>query len=206
MARSFRWPTLHLQAFWPLSAIVQRIVIGIAKIPGSRKRDGSAVFYVAPQQEAPHIPPFAQSRSSGAFGPAPSYLGVVMLKGKSALVTGSTSGIGLAIARALAAAGRQRHHQRLRRQGRDRKGARRHREGFRRQSALFGRRYEQTGRDRRHGAHRRKEFWLARRAGQQCRHPVRRRRSRNSRSRNGIRSSRSICRRHSTPSAPPCPG
>ena len=72
-----------------------------------------------------------------------------MLKGKTALVTGSTSGIGLAVARALRRGGRQRHHQRLRRQGRDREGARRHREGIRRQGALFARRHDQAGRDRR---------------------------------------------------------
>ena len=43
-----------------------------------------------------------------------------MLNGKSALVTGSTSGIGLGIATRLRRAGRQRHAQRLRRRRRDR--------------------------------------------------------------------------------------
>ena len=43
--------------------------------------------------------------------------------GRAAVVTGSTSGIGLAIARALAARGRERHAQRLRRAGGDRRGA-----------------------------------------------------------------------------------
>ena len=47
-----------------------------------------------------------------------------MLKGKTALVTGSTSGIGLGHRPRARRRGRQRHHQRLRRQGRDRKGAR----------------------------------------------------------------------------------
>ena len=69
-------------------------------------------------------------------GAAPE-LGVVMLKGKSALVTGSTSGIGLAIARALAAQGANITINGFGDNGGDRKGARRHREGFQRQGALF---------------------------------------------------------------------
>src|SRR5580658_9563960 len=75
---------------------------------GSRKRDGRSNIYVAPQQEPLHIPvsPYTSVHHS-----APSHqgalieLGIFMLKGKSALVTGSTSGIGLGYARALAAQG-----------------------------------------------------------------------------------------------------
>jgi 3-hydroxybutyrate dehydrogenase len=52
------------------------------------------------------VPPSHQTSTSGADSlERHSQLGVTMLKGKSALVTGSTSGIGLAIARALAAQG-----------------------------------------------------------------------------------------------------
>ena len=69
---------------------------------------------------------------------------------------------------------RQRDAQRLRRQGGDREGARRAREGVRRQGALFAGRHEQARRDRRHDRRHREGVRLARRAGQQCRHPVRR--------------------------------
>jgi 3-hydroxybutyrate dehydrogenase len=86
-----------------------RILGGPAK---SRKRDAAWDIYVALQQKSPHI--LAHSRGfelSGAdFGVGRTVLshaelGFAMLKGKSALVTGSTSGIGLAIARAFAAEG-----------------------------------------------------------------------------------------------------
>jgi 3-hydroxybutyrate dehydrogenase len=79
----------------------------VADRGGSRKRDGSADIYVAPQQEGPHISrdPRNVLHSFDAVPAASTELGVVMLKGKSALVTGSTSGIGLGIARAIAAQG-----------------------------------------------------------------------------------------------------
>jgi 3-hydroxybutyrate dehydrogenase len=74
--------------------------------PPSRKRDGAAQFYVAVQQEAPHSPaPLQWGTASAHFATPHRELGIAMLKGKSALVTGSTSGIGLATARAFAAEG-----------------------------------------------------------------------------------------------------
>ena len=73
----------------------------------------------------------------------------MILQSKTAVVTGSTSGIGLGIARALRQGGRERPAQRLRRAGRDREGPRRHRGRFRRQGALFAGRHDEARRDRR---------------------------------------------------------
>jgi 3-hydroxybutyrate dehydrogenase len=62
-----------------------------------------ARFDIALQQKAAHIP--WQAPALGLSSPTPHSSEIRMLQGKSALVTGSTSGIGLAIARALAAQG-----------------------------------------------------------------------------------------------------
>ena len=73
-----------------------------------------------------------------------------MLKGKNAVVTGSTSGIGLGIARAFAKDGANVLINGFGAGRRHRKGARRHREGVRRQGDLFAGRHDQARRDRRH--------------------------------------------------------
>jgi 3-hydroxybutyrate dehydrogenase len=62
-----------------------------------------AQFDIALQQKAAHIP--WQAPALGLSSPAQNSSEIRMLQGRSALVTGSTSGIGLAIARALAAQG-----------------------------------------------------------------------------------------------------
>ena len=96
------------------------------------------------------------------------------LSGRSALVTGSTSGIGLGIARALAARRRQPHAERLRRAGGDRADPRRAGRGERRHGAPFRRRHEPGRRDRPDGARGRGRVRRARHPGQQRRHPARR--------------------------------
>ena len=113
-----------------------------------------------------------------------------MLKGKSALVTGSTSGIGLAIARALAAQGA---NVTINGFG-DKAAIEKERSGIEKE---FGVKALYSPADMTKPAEiadmvqtAREDFRLARRPGQQCRHPVSSRRSRNFRSRNGTRSSR----------------
>src|ERR1700686_1965075 len=61
------------------------------------------IWIVAPQQGRPQA--VAPTLCPIAKSPSPSVQEAIMLKGKSAVVTGSTSGIGLAIARALAKEG-----------------------------------------------------------------------------------------------------
>jgi 3-hydroxybutyrate dehydrogenase len=81
-----------------------------------------------------------------------------MLKGKTAVVTGSTSGIGLAIARAYAAEGANVVINGFGAPEAIETGARRHRGRFRRQGALFRRRHGPWRRHRRHDRPGRGEF------------------------------------------------
>ena len=115
-----------------------------------------------------------------------------MLKGKTALVTGSTSGIGLAIARALAAQGA---NVTINGFG-DKAAIEKERAGIEKE---FGVKAVYSPADMTKPAEiadmvhaSREDLRLARHPGQQCRHPVSSRRSRNSRSRSGTRSSPSI--------------
>src|SRR3984885_8125994 len=97
-----------------------------------------------------------------------------MLTGKSALVTGSTSGIGLAIARALAAQGA---NVTINGFG-DKDAIEKERAGieseFKVKGNFFRGEQNKPRRYRRHGANQRTDLRNARYPGEQCRHPIRR--------------------------------
>ena len=95
------------------------------------------------------------------------------LSGKNAVVTGSTSGIGLAYARAFAAAGANVVINGFGSPEDIEKERAEHRIRFRREGGLFAGRHDQAGRDRRDDRARREELWFGRHPRQQCRHPVR---------------------------------
>ena len=151
----------------------------LAPYPVIAKTCRAPDFDVAPQQKASHIA--AALRKSHCHNGAsrqravaqPHQLGIIMLKGKTALVTGSTSGIGLGYARALAAEGVNVTINGFGDAAAIEEERVAHRERFRRPGGLFARRHDQAGRDRRHGAHGREDLRLGRHPHQQCRHPVR---------------------------------
>ena len=95
-----------------------------------------------------------------------------ILKGKVAVVTGSTSGIGLAYARAFAGAGANIVLNGIRGAGRCRKNADCNRERFRGEGDLFAREYGRANGNRQHDLVCREDVWQRGRARQQCRHPA----------------------------------
>ena len=130
--------------------------------------------------------------------------GSLMLQGKTALVTGSTSGIGLGIARALRRAGRQRHPERLRRRRARSRSSARARRRPRRRRPLRRRRPVAAGRDR--GDDGQGDRGVRRASTSSSTTPASStsRRSTSSRSPSGTRSSRSTSPPRSTPSASRC--
>ena len=95
------------------------------------------------------------------------------LAGKGAIVTGSTSGIGLGIARALAAAGADLMLNGFGEAAAIATPARRARDRVRRHRGAQRRRHEPARADREHGGRGRGDARRGRHPGQQCRHPAR---------------------------------
>ncbi len=95
------------------------------------------------------------------------------LTGKTAVVTGSTSGIGLAYARAFAGAGANIVLNGMGAPADIEKERVSHRDRLQGQGGAFARRHDQARRNRRDGRARRKDLRLGRCPRQQCRYPVR---------------------------------
>ena len=163
-------------------------------------------------RKRPRVPPsFANSDTAFRRSRLSSHsatiieLGIIMLKGKSALVTGSTSGIGLAIARAFA---KQGANVTINGFG-DKDAIEKERSGIEKE---FGVKAIYSPADMTKPAEiadmvktSRIDIRLARYPGQQCRHPARRADRGISDREMGSDHRHQSCRRRSTPSAPRCP-